>query len=531
MASSDQQRIGRIGETLVSLLAERAGLVAQAPTNDVGGWGRLLEVDVPDQVATPLDRRACAVKLFVQVKTTRSQTSVPVKLDALERAVKDSNPWVFVFVVLGPGDEPQDVFVVPIGEDHMALVLKRLRSESTIPARRNRLHKMSMSLSWTEEQRVDLNDPTAFRTKLVAELGDPLTYADRKASFRDSVGYVNARYKGTLRFAEGVTNEHLADALVGLRTTPLRGAAISLAEVRFGIPLPLEDYDRRRPFTIELRPSAVGKGRIAVQSTVGAARAELDVDVFVPPRGTIPEHLVKARFSNDIVSMVARADGSLEFLMDVPADAALASLVGAARFLRVLQAKGGCVLSLQLDNGKPLFVGAKANAVPTKVSADLRQILSAAEHANKVLRELGFESSRDMVCVDELARSAAAVKVLHDIQVGHVPCSGRIGLRSIAHRPQKAVFLANVLVPLKRRIVSVVIGIEGRPKFPRDGKGRALEVEASGRILRSVALDRSDPGTLSRANAGFLEDFLQEEGTRRGPGVDLLPVWRAASEE
>lgn len=235
----ESDHLGTNAENEVRTWAGKAGFHTAQPDKDRSGWDQQWQLPRSPPSASLLEATASAdLVVQVQVKgrfaTTRG-SSLSLSLSNWRRHILSLLP-VFVVVVVYDKDEcAVDLFVVHIGKDWVAKVLKRLRKESLSGRPPDELGDLKMRLKWTESDRVRVH-PTALRQAIEKVAPSLHEYVIQKQRWLEELGYSENRFRGTLGFAEDPAfNSKLAELAVGLRKSiPL--SRFSISEVRFDMP-------------------------------------------------------------------------------------------------------------------------------------------------------------------------------------------------------------------------------------------------------------------------------------------------------
>lgn len=125
--SIENQRIGRKGEKLFSLLCTEAGVSCNKSIEDDYGWDMLIEFPPPPQQRGPIDLRPVQLTASVQVKATRTRSrSCRVSLQNALRMAKSPIPSFLFLAHIKEGKSP-NYFVVHVWEDRIRDWLKVAR--------------------------------------------------------------------------------------------------------------------------------------------------------------------------------------------------------------------------------------------------------------------------------------------------------------------------------------------------------------------------------------------------------------------
>jgi hypothetical protein len=151
---TEATKIGRIGQTSLEKWAAQAGMTANPSFHDDRGWDALVQVNSDEQDGSgPLDRAPPQTSCMIQIKTTCAQEqSEPILLSNWQRMCSDPIPWFVLAIHLGEDLEPQKAYLVHIDEAWCERVLRRLRELD--PSERFRLNKHTISVTWSEEDRL-----------------------------------------------------------------------------------------------------------------------------------------------------------------------------------------------------------------------------------------------------------------------------------------------------------------------------------------------------------------------------------------
>lgn len=240
------KQLGRLAEDAFAKWATAAEVTKNVSKEDERGWDFIVEFELEEEESArdprTLDHDLRGVKAFVQVKGTDGTPEYrDLKLSNARSLIADTMSPAFLCVLeFDGGMEPQRAYLVHLGRDFTARVLKRLRE---LPIEeRDRLHKHEIRVRYSTEHQVEMSG-AALRSALLDPVqGNPRDYERRKSKWLKEVGYgeVNARFKFQIEPPEeyeGDAVDYIADFATGLRQD-LKIVGGKLWDVRFGIQQP-----------------------------------------------------------------------------------------------------------------------------------------------------------------------------------------------------------------------------------------------------------------------------------------------------
>ena len=538
MVLSDRD-VGRMAESLVQLWAAQHGFIANKAYVDATGWDYLLEFDRPSArpaALRSLDHEPSADASLVQVKGTDSGTSVAIKLDNMKRLIDWPIPtFIFIAVYDGAAD-PKATYLVPVDEELTRRVLERLRS---VPDdQQDRLHAMTLSVTWEDRHRLVANDGGALRDAVALHVGkDPAAYAARKLKWKETLGYGERPYRGRLVFKEKDPNKaerHMVSFAIGL-TDRLEASVIDICETRFGITKPLPHIEQDTFLKLDTLPKA-GTAVINVRSKKKAAAVNLEC-TYYDPRILFPgiqtENL-RFRFAAEHVDFILHFDlGRWDFSFDLPALDEVVSLESAAKAIDLLfmledASTDELELSMSLNGGKMNRAGFDPQTLKLNRIADpaTRTAFQAASDAWKIAQYVDLERPTRM----RLERLVEHAEPLHVGRMlvdpamfssfeinGVIPGAptGRLGYPIVAGGN-----IGDAVV-----IVGAAVG--GVPNYTGDvtehGSKFTIKMPSIQVVVKEVIPVK---GTGSVAMAPYfqqLRDWMEEHGMDLLPAEDTLP--------
>jgi hypothetical protein len=177
--NSDQ--LGQKGEARFREICSDAQLVCNKADYDRAGWDFIVEFPF-DTSGTPisLDKRAAPLSCHVQVKTMWfDNDTFSVRLSSIERLAKDPKPSFIYVLKISEELEPVSAYLIPLLDDALAMVLRRLRVESA--KGRVKINRRRATFQ-VPPDRMIAPSGEAFRTALIAACGPDFGVAIRRAA-------------------------------------------------------------------------------------------------------------------------------------------------------------------------------------------------------------------------------------------------------------------------------------------------------------------------------------------------------------
>lgn len=302
--SRSPKQLGRLGEIALRKLAATGDITVNPSEQDEKGWDFILEFTLTDDevgARRPLDEDDREFKGLAQVKAGETASGyIDVKLSNWRSLVTGtSSPAYFLIFEFNGQDDPQRAYLVHIGRELIAKLLKRLRKEES--AGTDELQKKTMRLRYGEENALDPITGPALRQALVESVeGAPRDYATWKNKFISDVGYEGIKGHLTIKPPPddygGSTADYIADFAVGLQPH-LEIERAEIRNVRFGIISPVPEEIQGGYFKQRTPPKAATL-RLSVPDRM-FQRMKLDGDLYAPQgiADALPEKHKKYRFS------------------------------------------------------------------------------------------------------------------------------------------------------------------------------------------------------------------------------------------
>jgi len=405
--------VGGMAEARFQEWAAEAGLVCNRATVDKGGWDYLLQftaVNPGGKQIVSLDQLPPGASCLVQVKASDTLEAPDVKLSNWRLLANPAMPAFFLVLNYGGCSDPRDAFLIHVGEEQIGRLLKRLRELS--PEERDSLHKHTMSVTWTDADRLpELNGP-ALRAALERHIGlNPIDYQKKKRAWWESSGYEEGRIKMSIvtgPVGERSALEQLAEFAIG-RLEELPTTLTALDEERFNIrkavgpDLPREvtlKLEKLRPVTTaKLQIYSDGNRRTAFETNLFASRA-----IFPFLEGEFD----RCRFTNELFELVISAQGRVEvemFGLKPYDERPLSELVNLAELMLMLEEtklNPSAILRLRATiEGQSLDIHRRGAIEGFPLDSRALMFAGAASDAGRLARTLNID--------DQLLASPAAL--------------------------------------------------------------------------------------------------------------------------
>jgi len=241
--------VGGMAESTFEGWCKAYGITANKSLNDENGWDYF--VQFPPQGETrskgPLDVQPPELScLLLGTGTDRNDRSRSIKFSNWEHLVKNPLPVFFLVLEFDNQLYPENCFLIHLGENWIAKVLKKLRE---LPVE-TELHRKTMVVNWSAQELLANSDGSTIREAIERLIGgDMKAYITQKQRWLDTVGYEeNGRYEMSVRM-QGDNEDELMKRLVDFATgisekIPVTG--ITLSDRRFGISVveKAEEFER-----------------------------------------------------------------------------------------------------------------------------------------------------------------------------------------------------------------------------------------------------------------------------------------------
>ncbi len=313
----DGRNLGGMGESKVEGWAHERKITPNRVQIDSGGWDFFLQFPSKKDVAMVeepfLDMRLSELTCMVQIKSTDKSNGriKSIKLSNWNRLVNIPIPSFFAVLEYGGKPDVQRAYLVHVDEYWIGKTLKRLRELELKEGDKVKLHKKTMSLTYSSSDKLDSLTGQALEKAIRSNVGsDSLTYFKKKMGWIENVGFEGPNVHGQFTLPKmpyDLAISSLVDFAIGI-TDELRLDSLRLEEVRFGIPRPLDPSTP--PKNIRLKMSKVPPSGqtelVIVRSDNDEVLFKENFTLFSPTTifPFIPVEKCKVRFSSELISMV-----------------------------------------------------------------------------------------------------------------------------------------------------------------------------------------------------------------------------------
>ncbi|WP_437279697.1 hypothetical protein WME90_03830 [Sorangium sp. So ce375] len=490
--------IGDLGEDLFVPWCTKAELLATKPGRDRKGWDYYVEDNAKGRADEPLDVRPPEFSCKVQVKaTTAGKRKISVKLDNWERAAKEPMPWFFVVYVFDDR-VVQAAYIIHVGDKLIERVLKRLRQLETENDPKP-LHKQTMSLTWTDRDRIDHREGAALRSFIQSHIGnDTLAYIQHKTEHQNTSGFDEnpIRIAFTMpSMQREAAHELMADFAVGL-VEDLPISALRKIESRFGIQREIQRLSGGEG-TIRLqdRPSE-GLIRVIFSDPDRTSVASISCNVYLAHSvfPFLPISHWKLRLVSPYMSIVAyRQQMQFKTSFDVYREISIEQIAALSKILRLLYESKtvGLRIEFEREDGKiSKFSSAK---VPFDIDPEVLANLDVCHQFALLVTHFGVSESTMVVPASVIAYrdTVATMSGFLNRTAGNV--SVRIPLEGHDMSRRCAIVIpTSVLV--NKSVLAAVFAVVGDPAIV-DGAGdkpSMLQVEGDVRCLMKQVVPKSE---------------------------------------
>lgn len=366
------------------------------PRRDRSGWDFLVEFPARSDTSSsagPLDKRPAERKAFLQVKSTNDpdKRSWSIKLSNWDKLIRSQAPTFFLILHFNGRDAPEEAFLVPVWEEQIRKVQKRLRELSAEGA--EDLHRKKLNLTWDEENRLSEPSGQALINRMRKHIGEDLhEYLKKRQELIDTVGYEEAaqqllvRVKVPEEYRDSVSEMWVDLALGLLEELKLAGGEVQ--DVRFGIPSPEPEAELAEGGV--LRPSQLAEKQMDLTLRTDETGKEVHVPgTVISPAGVtklLTSENLKFRFTTPLLDLVFHPHReALGIDVAAPEEAyPLAELGPSADLLRLLDHANGEDQQVVIE-----FDGLEVALLsPVKIPSDVVEWATALRDARDILQYL-----------------------------------------------------------------------------------------------------------------------------------------------
>jgi hypothetical protein len=319
----DSDQLGQLGETEFEALCVRAGLVPNPSTWDRKGWDFV--VDWRETGSTlPHDRRPTPRSCLVQVKTVWQETrSVRIRLASIDHLAKDLKPAFVVVTKINNELEIVEAGIAHLEGEFLAYVLKALREASASGTSIGSVHLDLSVAKWFSPLSLDHH---SVRQAMEDAIGPSMeVYSSHKQRQLRDLGFEDARFviRGAIVAAD---EDALVDGLWGLHSLELVDATAE--EMRFGIPLPLDEFSGSGTLNIQTKPH--DSCRIVARQQGRELPHTFKGKMFIAPRDLMSPGRMKMLIRSDHFSLTldgrkGHEPNAINFTLNLTVEAGLAN--------------------------------------------------------------------------------------------------------------------------------------------------------------------------------------------------------------
>jgi hypothetical protein len=269
--------LGQKGEARFTEYCNDAQLVCNKVSYDRAGWDFVVECPLAAPRAdVSLDKRAAPLSCHVQVKTMWSDNDTfSARLSAMERLAKEPKPSFVYVLKIGEDLDPVAAYLVPMMDDALATVLRRLRAITA--EGKGSVNRSYVTLSVPPERMIALSGE-ALRAALIEACGPgPDVVIRKKAEQLKSLGFEADAFRANTTFVVDHENE-IADVLLGLK--PVHIEDFQGFETRFGITLPIPDANGSG--SMHIKPEPADRCQVVVRGATFPFPVSIAAEIILP---------------------------------------------------------------------------------------------------------------------------------------------------------------------------------------------------------------------------------------------------------
>jgi hypothetical protein len=301
--------VGGMAESELLKWAHQVGITPNRALVDREAWDFLLQFPFSELTEkTTLDVRPSRIECLVQVKGLETpKTRKSLKLSNWEKLVRSLLPAFFLIIDFGKQDNPQDAYLVHVGEDWIGKVLHRLRELSSEDA--ESLNEKYLDLRWNQSHRLTELNGVGLMKAIELHIGDGMEeYGRRKIEIREIAGDpVPALMHVSTTFPtveEGWSA--MVDFAIGTREDLPTSSVVFEEDIRFDIPARQKRYDSEGQLQVANRPTT--PINLIVRSKASTLRSEFPARLYSPHwffvDASIPEQYLKRRVSFELGDII-----------------------------------------------------------------------------------------------------------------------------------------------------------------------------------------------------------------------------------
>jgi hypothetical protein len=301
--------VGGMAEAELSKWAHQVKITPNKSVFDREAWDYLLQFPFPEtEKGITLDTRPSRIECLVQVKGLETvQTRKSIKLSNWERLVRSPLPAFFLIIDFGTQDNPNNAYLVHVGEMWINKVLHRLRELSSEDP--ESLNKKYLDLTWNQSSRLATLNGVGLKNAIEVHIGDSMKeYQLRKIEIRETAGDpIPAQMHISTAFETGEELwTKLVDFAIGIREEISTSSMMLEEDVRFNIPARCSHYDSEGILRVTGRPTVASN--LILRNKTNTLRSVFPAQLYTPYwlfAGTpIPEQYVKERVNFEIGDII-----------------------------------------------------------------------------------------------------------------------------------------------------------------------------------------------------------------------------------
>jgi len=278
------RNIGEMGENNFATLCSEIGVTANKSIIDRYGWDYLLEFPDESQNNLPMDMQDIPIECKIQVKASSKNTGqCQIKLSAMDRLVKSSNPSFIYFVIYNQINQPKEAYLVHINEEIIGLVLKRIRKNEASKDKKQ-LNKIKITIKYQEEHKLSDVTGVVLKKKLKDYVPYGMkSYIQYKTNILQTIGYDEHTMSMKMTFYESDMMD-IIDNSLGLKekNVPVKLGKMMLR--RFSIDMHFKtELDNIGNLSMNLKVQNIQRGYLLLKEHEYSTLLKYEVDVQFTP--------------------------------------------------------------------------------------------------------------------------------------------------------------------------------------------------------------------------------------------------------
>lgn len=291
------RNLGLLGESIFSAWCADAGLIPNGSSIvDSTGWDFYVEFPFFSS-GSSIDMHKGPCECKVQVKSTdKRKRSLAVKLSNLRCLATAHMPAFFLFLEFDGNSGVEKAYLVHVGDELIAKVLKKIRSMGEGVA----LNKKTMTISYGDAEALSSASGSALKDKILEYVGSDLAkYISNKSRFLSSAGFEDGFAEMSFTTEGEQSLQDLIDVSIGAKdSVPV--SSVRGFYKRFGIEdsSPFINLTDGRMEMPGLNPTAVGV--IRFKEDVFSVGVSFPARLYVSPfNSAVPQKMARARVESD----------------------------------------------------------------------------------------------------------------------------------------------------------------------------------------------------------------------------------------